>query len=101
MLQNKPESFDTLNACASDIKNQILKEGIWQPYTDRIKNLVKSEEKLWELYYSESNSDHKRRILEDIINLQPTIANWYSTSKKILETDVSPEDVKWSIIHQE
>ena len=92
--QNKSESFDIMNECPSEIKNQILKEGIWQPYTDRIKNLVKTEEKLWELYYSESNTDHKRLILEDIINLQPTIANWYTASKKILEMDVDPEDAK-------
>jgi hypothetical protein len=92
--QNNSESFDTYNSCPNDIKNQILKEGIWQPYTERIKNLVKSEEKLWELYNAESNSEHKRLILEDIINLQPTIANWYITSKKILETDVDPEAEK-------
>lgn len=94
LSQNNPEPFDTINACPNEIKNQILKEGIWQPYTERIKNLVKSEEQLWKLYYAESNTDHKRLILEDIINLQPTIANWYSTSKKILEADVDPEDEK-------
>ena len=92
--QNNSESFDTYNSCANEIKNQILKEGIWQPYTERIKNLVKSQDKLWELYYAESSFDHKRLILEDIINLQPTIANWYNVSLKIIEGGVYTESEK-------
>ena len=89
--QNNPESSDTINTCSNDIKNQILKDGIWQPYTERIRNLVKSEEKLWELHDTESNFENKRKILEDIINLQPVIADWYNASKKIIELDVKSE----------
>ena len=89
--QKNSESFDTYNTCANDIKNQILKDGIWQPYTERIRNLEKSEGKLWELHDSESNFENKRKILEDIINLQPVIADWYNASKKIIELDVKSE----------
>ena len=89
--QKNSESFDTYNTCANDIKNQILKDGIWEPYTERIRNLVKSEGKLWELHDSESNFENKRKILEDIINLQPVIADWYNASKKIIELDVKSE----------
>ncbi len=89
--QKNSKSFDTNNTCANDIKNQILKDGIWQPYTERIRNLEKSEGKLWELHDSESNFENKRKILEDIINLQPVIADWYNASKKIIELDVKSE----------
>ena len=92
--QNNPESSDTINVCSNDIKNKILKEGIWQPYTERIKNLVKSQDKLWELYNAESSFENKRLILEDIINLQPTIANWYSTSLNIIQFGVNSEAKK-------
>jgi len=73
--------------CPNEIKRQILREGIWESYTQRIKNLEKSQEKLWELYYSDSDVDNKRKILEDIVNLQPVIANWYSSSLKVIETE--------------
>ena len=88
--QNNSESFDTYT-CASDLKNQILKEGIWKPYADRVKNLLVSQEKLWELYDTESNFEHKRLVLEDIINLQTIIASWYSATKKIIEFGVNSE----------
>ena len=85
--QNNSELLDTCNTCASDLKNKILKEGIWEPYTERVKNLIKSQDELWELYYEETNFENKRLILEDIVNLQPQIANWYSASLKIIEID--------------
>ncbi|KEQ56929.1 hypothetical protein SCCGRSA3_01928 [Marine Group I thaumarchaeote SCGC RSA3] len=85
MSKQNTESYDTYNTCAENIKNQIRKEGIWKPYTNRIKNLLLCQDKLWELYNAESNLEGKRRILEDLINLQPLIAEWYSTSKKIIE----------------
>ena len=91
LKQNNSESYDTYNTCAKDIKNQILKDGIWEPYAARLKNLVKSQEKLWELYDADSNFDHRRIILEDIVNLQSIIANWYSASKKIIELEVNSE----------
>ena len=83
MLQNS-ESFDV---CANDIKKKIIREGIWQPFTERIKNLEKSQEKLWELYYLDCNLENKRAILEDLISLQPVIADWYTASKKIIELE--------------
>ena len=92
--QNNSEPFVTYNTCANEIKNKILKEGIWEPYTERIKNLVKSQEKLWGLYNAESSFENKRLILEDIINLQPTIANWYNISLKIIEGRVTQEAEK-------
>ena len=92
--QNNSESFDTYNTHANDIKNQILKDGIWKPYADRLKNLLVSQEKLWELYETESNFENKRLVLEDIINLQTIIASWYSASKKIIEFGVNSEAEK-------
>ena len=92
--QNNSEPFVTYDSCANEIKNKILKEGIWEPYTERIKNLVKSQEKLWELYNAESSFENKRLILEDIINLQPTISNWYSTSLNIIQFGVNSEAKK-------
>ena len=73
--------------CPNEIKRQILREGIWQPFTERIKNLENAEKKLWELYNADSNLENKREILEDIVNLQPVIADWYSSSKKIIELE--------------
>jgi len=87
MLKQNSESFDVYNECANDIKKKILREGIWEPYTQRIKNLEKSQEKLWKLYYSVCDIDCKRKILEDIVNLQPVIADWYSSSKKVIEIE--------------
>jgi len=58
-------------------------------YADRIKNLVKSQEKLWELYDTDSNLENKRKILEDLVNLQPVIVDWYNASKKITELDAN------------
>ena len=81
MLENS-ELFD-----AYEIKKKILREGIWQPFTERIKNLENAEKKLWELYNADSNLENKREILEDIVNLQPVIADWYSSSKKIIELE--------------
>jgi len=87
MLKQNSESFDTYNTSANDIKKKILREGIWQPFTERIKNLEKSQEKLWELYYLDCNLDNKRKVLEDIVNLQPVIADWYSSSLKIIDLE--------------
>ena len=79
------ENFESVNAY--EIKKKILREGIWQPFTERIKNLENAEKKLWELYNADSNLENKREILEDIVNLQPVIADWYSSSKKIIELE--------------
>ena len=91
LKQNNSESFDTYNTHANDIKNQILKDGIWEPYAARLKNLLLSQEKLWDLYDADSNFENKRLVLEDIINLQPVITSWYSATKKIIEFGVNSE----------
>ena len=36
------------DVCAVEIKKKILREGIWEPYTQRIKNLEKAQEKFLE-----------------------------------------------------
>ncbi len=75
------------DVCAVEIKKKILRDGIWTPYTERIKNLEKVQEKLWKLYYCNCSVDSKRKILEDIVNLQPVISNWYSSSLKVIEIE--------------
>jgi len=86
-MKSSIESLGMQNMCPNEIKRQILREGIWESYTQRIKNLLKSQEKLWELYNVDSNLENKRKVLEDIVNLQPVIADWYSSSKKIIEIE--------------
>ncbi len=88
-MSKNTESFDTYNTCADEIKNKILKEGIWLPYTNRIKNLLLCQDKLWELYNVESNLESKRKIVEDLVNLQPIIVDWYNSSKKIIEFETN------------
>jgi len=44
---------------------------------------------LWKLYEQESYIDAKRMILEDIINMQSAINDWYSESRKFIEIDVN------------
>jgi len=89
MSKQNTESFDTYNTSPDEIKNKILKEGIWKPYTNRIKNLLLCQDKFWELYNEESNLEHKKVILEDIVNLQSVIADWYKSSKKIIEFETN------------
>ena len=86
-MKSSIESLGMQNMCPNEIKRQILREGIWQPFTERIKNLENAEKKLWELYNADSNLENKREILEDLINLQPVIADWFSSSKKIIELE--------------
>ena len=89
MLKQNTESFDAYNSCADEIKNKILKEGIWKPYTNRIKTLLLCQDKFWDLYSTESNLEHKRVVLEDLVNLQSIIADWYKSSKKIIEFETN------------
>ncbi len=86
-MKSSIESLGIQNLCPNEIKRQILREGIWESYTDRVKNLLHTQEKLWELYSLESNLDNKRKILEDIVNLQPVIANWYASSLKVIDLE--------------
>ena len=85
MSKQNTESYDAYNSCADEIKNKILKEGIWKPYPNRIKALLLCQDKFWELYNAESNLEHKRVVLEDLVNIQSIIADWYKSSKKIIE----------------
>ena len=86
-MKSSIESLGMQNMCPNEIKRQILREGIWESYTQRIKNLLETQEKLWELYNSDCSIDDKRKILEDIVNLQPVIANWYASSLKVIELE--------------
>jgi len=86
-MESSIESIGIQNLYSDEIRNKILREGIWSPYTERIKNLEKVQGKLWKLYDSNCDVDNKRKILEDIVNLQPVIANWYSSSLKVIETE--------------
>jgi len=81
------ESIGIDNLYSDEIRNKILREGIWKPYTERIKNLERVQEELWKLYDSNCNVDDKRKILDDIVNLQLVIANWYASSLKVIELE--------------
>jgi len=86
-MKSSIESLGIQNMCPNEIKRQILREGIWESFTERVKNLLETQEKLWELYNVDSNLENKRKVLEDIVNLQPIIADWYTASKKIIEIE--------------
>jgi len=75
------------NLCPNEIRNKILREGIWEQFTERLGHLLKTQEELWKLYEDESYIEAKRKILEDIISVQSTIHDWYAASQKILETN--------------
>jgi hypothetical protein len=84
MLKQNSESFDTYNTSANDIKKKILREGIWEPYTQRINSLERTEKEFWKLFAQETDSSQKRAILEDLVNLQPVIARCYDAAQLIL-----------------
>ncbi len=86
-MESSTESIGIDNFSSNEIKNQILREGIWLPYTERIKNLERVQKKLWELYDSNCNVDDRRKILDDIVNLQLVIANWYASSLKVIDLE--------------
>ena len=82
---NNTEYSEIQNLDSEEIRNKIIREGVWEQFTERIKNLLKSQEELWKLYDTESYIDAKRKILEDVINLQSTINDWYAASRKFVE----------------
>ena len=84
--QRLPQNIQNLNE--DEIKHLIVKNGLWPPYSRRIKNLEKVEDKLWRLFTQEYNLQSKLKILEDIANLQPLISKCYSSAKEIIEFDV-------------
>jgi len=87
IMKSSIESLGMQNMCPNEIRNKILREGIWESFTERMKNLLETQEKLWELYNVDSNLENKRKVLEDIVSLQPVIADWYYSSKKIIEIE--------------
>lgn len=91
MSNQKNESFEKYS---DDLRKNILKNGIWNSYENRIKNLLKAEAKFWELYYTESNLENKRALIGDIVNLQPVIIDWYNAAKKLIEYEADPEACK-------
>jgi len=63
-MKSSIESLGMQNMCPNEIKRQILREGIWESFTERVKNLLETQEKLWELYNSDCSIDDKRKKLE-------------------------------------
>lgn len=77
-------SDDITKLSSNEIKSKIQREGIWPQYTQRIKSLEKTEQELWKLFSQENDSSRKRAILEDLVNLQPIIANCYDAAQSII-----------------
>ncbi len=69
---------------SSELKSKIQREGIWPQYTQRIKSLERTEKEFWKLFAQENDSARKRAILEDLVNLQPIIANCYASAQSML-----------------
>lgn len=76
--------FDITNLSSAEIKSKIQREGIWPQYTRRIKSLERTEKEFWKLFAQENDSARKRAILEDLVNLQPIIANCYDSAQSML-----------------
>ena len=87
MYKEKINSLGIQNQCPNEIKNKILKEGMWAQFTERLKYLLKSQDEFWRLYEKESSVDSQIRILEDIVNIQATIHDWYTASRKFVGAD--------------
>ncbi|KFM16651.1 hypothetical protein SCCGRSA3_01037 [Marine Group I thaumarchaeote SCGC RSA3] len=77
-------SEDISKLSSNEIKSKIQREGIWPQYTQRIKSLERTEQEFWKLFGIETDSARKRTILEDLVNLQPVIANCYDAAQKML-----------------
>jgi hypothetical protein len=83
-MSTKYPKDDITNLSSSEIKSKIQREGIWPQYTKRIKSLERTEKEFWNLFSQETDSIRKRAILEDLVNLQPVIANCYDAAQSIL-----------------
>ena len=77
-------SEDISKLSSNEIKSKIQREGIWPQYTQRIKSLERTEKEFWKLFAQENDSASKRAILEDLVNLQPIIANCYDSAQSML-----------------
>ena len=80
--------FDITNLSSAEIKSKIQREGIWSPYTQRIKTLERAEKEFWELFAKENDPARKCAILEDLVNLQPVISRCYDTAQTMLQPSV-------------
>lgn len=83
-MSTKYPKDDVTNLTSNEIKSKIQREGIWPQYTQRIKSLERTEKEFWNLFAQENDSTSKRAILEDLVNLQPVIANCYDAAQKLL-----------------
>ena len=83
-MSTKYPKDDVTKLTSNEIKSKIQREGIWPQYTKRIKSLERTEKEFWNLFAQENDSSQKRAILEDLVNLQPVIANCYDAAQKIL-----------------
>ena len=72
------------NVSCDELKNILLRHGMWPQYTKRIKNLEKVEQEFWKLYGQEIDIIKKSKILEDIGNLQTVVSNCYATARDII-----------------
>jgi len=84
IMSTKYPKDDVTNLSSNEIKSKIQRDGIWPQYTQRIKALERTEKEFWKLFAQENDSSQKRAILEDLVNLQPVIANCYDAAQKIL-----------------
>ncbi len=83
-MSTKHSKEDVTNLTSNEIKSKIQRDGIWPQYTQRIKSLERTEKEFWNLFVQETDSSQKRAILEDLVNLQPVIANCYDAAQSIL-----------------
>jgi len=89
MLKNTPDEWtkNIQNLSCDEIKYYLLHDGLWPQYVQRLKNLEWAQEELRKIYVLENDLEKKLRILEDVVNLQPVIANCYACVKNIFETE--------------
>lgn len=83
-MSTKYPKDDVTNLSSNEIKSKIQRDGIWPQYTQRIKSLERTEKEFWNLFSQETDSIRKRAILEDLVNLQPVIANCYDAAQSML-----------------
>ena len=74
-----------------EIKNQIIRDGLFPQYIKRIKNLEKIEEKLWKLETKETDPTRHLQILINIGNLQSITSNCYVAATQTLQQDIKGE----------
>ena len=83
-MSTKHPKNDVTNLTSNELKSKIQREGIWPQYTQRIKSLERTEKEFWKLFAQENDSGRKRVILEDLVNLQPIMANCYDAAQNLL-----------------